>query len=204
MSRAQPSRCGGASPAGNRISCCEWLVLHSLTPWHLAGPTDTYFGVIWDAPSSSLCPMSTHQLCLQSTSPNPAPSLYLWCHQPPLRPPAAICLLQSVLQAATRIFLKLQITSCHSPNLPVAHQPQNKTHTPPLGPRGGLGPVTSHRYLSPSFLAHLSQPQPPLRGSSNTASLFLPQDLCTCSSLLLPAPPNWLLLILPVSTGLTP
>lgn len=120
--------------------------------------------------------------------PNPVTSLYLWGHQPspcylqpPPWPPAAIRLLQSVLlQAARRIFLKLQITCCHSPNLLLAST-SDKTHTPPHSPQGGRAPETSRRYLRPSLLPHLSQPQPPLHGSSNMASLFPPQDLCTCS-----------------------
>lgn len=136
MSKARLSLSEAASPAGSRISCCEFAVTGtcmasppaqsglSLAPQGTAG----HSGVVWDSPPSSFSPLSSHQLCLQSASRvqslafvSKASSQVPAARQPPPWPPAAIRLPQSVLlQAARGIFLKLQITSCHSPNLPLA------------------------------------------------------------------------------------
>ena len=136
MSRARPLPYGAASPAGSRISCCESAATGPEWPHPLAQPgtllvlqgTAGHPGVVWDSLRSSFSPVPSHPLCLQSTSRiqslpfiSEATSQVPSARQPPPWPPAAIHLLQSVLfQAARGIFLKLQITSGHSPNLPGA------------------------------------------------------------------------------------
>lgn len=64
-------RCAG-KPAqlGAGFHVVSLTALHSLTPWYLDGPTGKsgHLGVLWDSSPSPPGPMSTYQLCLQSTS----------------------------------------------------------------------------------------------------------------------------------------
>lgn len=141
MSKARPSRSEAASPAGSRISCCESAVTASPpgTVRPVAGPAghSRTLGCRLGLPSFS--PLSSHQLCLRSTSQiqslpfvSEATSQVPAARQPPPWPPAAIRLPQSVLlQAARGIFLKLQITSCRSPNLPLACGSSTSKQSPP-------------------------------------------------------------------------
>lgn len=139
MSRARPSLCGAASPAGNRISCCEFDWSHWAEPngWVLSGtsvlpPSVPCLPISF---ASKALPKPSHfplSLMPPAKSPVPPASTRASCCNLPL----TICLSQSVLlQAARGIFLKLQITSFHSPNLSVAQQPQNKNHIPPHNPK---------------------------------------------------------------------
>lgn len=136
MSKARLSLSEAASPAGSRISCCE----SAMTGTCMASPPGTVRPVAGPAGHSRTLgcrlglPSLLHQPLVQSSALPPkrfsnpvtcfvseASSQVPTARQPPPWPPAAIRLPQSVLlQAARGIFLKLQITSCHSPNLPLA------------------------------------------------------------------------------------
>lgn len=196
MSRARPSLCGGASPAGNRISCCEWLVLPSLTPWHLAGPPWCHLGLTPLLPLPHVHPSALSPKLF----PNPAPSFSL---VPPASAPASRCNLPSAICSSPGSHRDIFKTANHILSLSRlacgSSTSEQNPHGSPQPPRrpGPCDPSPT------SICLHLpgsSVPATaPLQGSSNAASLFPPQDLCTCSPLLLPAPPSWLLLILPVS-----
>lgn len=147
------------------------------------------------------CRLGLPSLCLQPCVqpsalppkhfPNPIASLYLRGHQPsPLCPPAstlascchpppAICSLGSKedifkianhIRSLSKLAWGLWVINLRAKPISVPTAPQ------------GPAPGTSHQYLASSVLSHLPQIHPPLHCSSNMSSLFLLQDLCSCSS----------------------